>query len=272
MKLQSFEDWCHCDVCKERRKARNSCGDDRCHYGRISEKRSYAPWGVISKEGVVDTVFSPEDVREHILPLLWQTSVRILDGRPGVTPTPITTPPWFDEATSMCREELQGRRRKHKAKTPQEQRVASTLGIHRDEALNLDSPEHKAVETVVRTMEGAAGVTHVFKQGEGVHAVYSAWSKHRFCHKIEDAHKSNNVWYSVSIHGLVQRCFNSECKGYASEPRQIPAAAYAVLFPSPAVAAPASKTNPTRVSAANLAYKISYNPHKVARRGGPRRR
>eukprot|EP00899_Mesostigma_viride_P027554 jgi/Mesvir1/7984/Mv20124-RA.1 len=187
----------------------------------------------MDERGEVTAEYTQEEIKEDPMKFLQMTSVRSFDGAPPSLVAQVTVPDWYDEDTCVTAEEKKTRKRKKAAKLKSAaEKEAARFGLHTDESVATDSPIHAAVEKAVRSV-ASTGVSRVYQRGQGAHAVYSAWTKHRHCLNVGREHASNNVWFSVSYQGISQRCFDDGCAGYASDPFPIPEALYPVLFRPP---------------------------------------
>eukprot|EP00899_Mesostigma_viride_P007314 jgi/Mesvir1/16584/Mv10120-RA.1 len=238
------------------------CPKPSCHYGKVHENRAYHPWGEMDRSGTVTVKYTPEEIKADPMKFLMLTSVRCYDGADHDIVVAATMPDWYDEDSCVTATEMKTKRRKKftRLKTAGAEKEAVRFGLHTDEGVDSSSPVHAAVETAVRSV-AQTGVSRVYQRGQGVHAVYSAWTKHKFCLNVGREHASNNVWFSISFQGISQRCFDDGCAGYASDPVPIPESAHSALFRPPPDAVVA-QSNQTTVSALNLAQKISAPPMK----------
>eukprot|EP00899_Mesostigma_viride_P012923 jgi/Mesvir1/21631/Mv04053-RA.1 len=217
--------------------------------------------------GTVTIEYTQEEIKDDPMKFLQMTSVRSFDGV-EVEPVRVTLPDWYDKEECVTSTEKKTRKRKKatKLKSTDAEKEAARLGLHSDEGVPSSSPIYAAVEKAVRSV-AQTGVSRVYQRGQGVHAVYSAWTKHRHCLNVGREHASNNVWFSISYLGISQRCFDDGCAGYASDPVPMLESLYPVLFPPPPGGARDGKNNRTTASALSLARKIS----APTKRGGGRR-
>eukprot|EP00899_Mesostigma_viride_P009535 jgi/Mesvir1/18583/Mv17092-RA.1 len=224
----------------------------------------------MQEKGVVSRTYDPDEVKKTPLQFLQMTSVRMYEGDSDVVPVRVSPPSWYDPDECVTAEEKRGKKKnkQKKLKTQKAEDDAVRFGLHTDEGVATSSPIYKAVEKAVRVLAPTA-VTKVYQRGQGVNAVYTARTKFRHCLNVGREHASNNVWFSLSYHGVYQRCFDDGCVGYQSDTVPIPEPMHSVLFPVPhqGQGAQEERSNQTMASALRLASKISYNP-----RGGRKRK
>eukprot|EP00899_Mesostigma_viride_P018403 jgi/Mesvir1/26564/Mv16219-RA.1 len=263
-KLGTDAEWCKCRFCE--RKKQLKCTTPLCQRGRLHENRAYHPWGEMDCEGRVVATYTPEDVRADPMKYLMLTSVRCFD-QTDETPATVIAPEWYDPERCATAGEHRGKKRAKakKLKTQDAERDAVRFGLHAKDGVELPSPVHAAVERCVRVLAHTP-VSRVYKRGEGVHASYAAWTKHRHCLNVGREHASNNVWFSVTYQGVSQRCFDEGCAGYASEPAGISASDRALLFGAPAPADANSQGRQTMAAAIKLATKLTRPTYRSRRR------
>eukprot|EP00899_Mesostigma_viride_P001360 jgi/Mesvir1/11224/Mv22588-RA.1 len=194
------------DLTEEKAQIRDGCD---CSYGKVHENRPYS-WVYQQEEGEDPDYDAPTPYDQLLI-----TSVRIYDGM-DVPVARIVAPDDFDPdvVENPGTRHGRGRGRAHHGGGP-----APILSPFNSGALiPRDSEEYKMITALLPGVR----LTNAFKEGDGRSSVYWVWSRHRHCENKGSEHERNNVWYEINTNGVFQRCFDSECRGYRSEPRRLP--------------------------------------------------
>eukprot|EP00899_Mesostigma_viride_P018605 jgi/Mesvir1/26746/Mv20522-RA.1 len=240
------------DLQEEKARIREGCD---CSYGKVHENRPYS-WVYQQEEGEEPDFDAPPPYDQLLI-----TSVRIYDGM-DVPIARVIAPDDFDPDVV----ENPGSRHARARKTHHGGGPAPVLSPFNAGALiSRDSEEYKLILGLLPGVR----LTNAFKEGDGQSSVYWVWSRNRVCENKGAEHERNNVWYEINRNGVFQRCFDSECRGYRSEPRRLPLCVADRLFRTRPSDTGRKTESPMSSAGERLMYRIAYDPKKArgSRRG-----